>query len=250
MSGDRVLVVDDEPQIRRVLRRALVGHGYGVELAEGGEVALDQLATRGADVVVLDLVMPGIDGFEVLRQLRAWSRVPVIVLTARGDEADKVAALDLGADDYLTKPFGIEELLARLRAVRRRAGAQEEAQPLVRVGEVELDLARRRVTRGGEPVRLTPTEYALLAILVQHAGQVLTHGQLIEQVWGRHGPGDRPEVQQLQLLRVYVNRLRHRLEADPRTPRLILSEPGVGYRLNPDGCGPRPEASPRIPRAR
>ena len=233
MSGDRVLVVDDEPQIRRVLRRALVGHGYGVELAEGGEVALDLLATRGADVVVLDLVMPGIDGFEVLRQLRAWSRVPVIVLTARGDEADKVAALDLGADDYLTKPFGIEELLARLRALRRRAGAQEEAQPLVRVGEVELDLARRLVRRRGEVVRLTPTEYGLLAALAKQAGRLLTHRQLVEAVWGRYGATHAQQLRQQQQVRVYVAYLRRKLEADPARPRLILTEPGVGYRLAP-----------------
>ena len=233
MSEARVLVVDDEAPIRRALQRALTGHGYQLQLAADGATALDLLAVWPAELVVLDLMMPGVDGFEVLRQARTWSRVPIIVLTARGDEADKVAALDLGADDYLTKPFGIEELLARLRALRRRAGTQDEAEPLVRVGEIEIDFVRRLVRRRGEVVRLTPTEYALLAALVKHAGRVLTHRQLIEAVWGRYGLRYAQQLKQQQQLRVYVAYLRRKLEADPAQPRLILTEPGVGYRLSP-----------------
>jgi two-component system KDP operon response regulator KdpE len=233
MSEGRVLVVDDEPQIRRALRRVLAGHGYEVALAEGGEAALDVLATGGADAVVLDLMMPDMDGFEVLRRVRAWSAVPIVVLSARGEEDDKVAALDLGADDYLTKPFGIRELLARLRAVRRRP-APDDAEPLV-VGDVVIDLARRLVTRGGQRVNLTRTEYVLLTALANDAGRVLTHPRLVELVWGAYGPGSQQEAQQLQRLRVYINRLRHKLEADPRSPRMILSESGVGYRLWTEG---------------
>lgn len=223
MNGERVLVVDDELQIRRALRAALTGHGYEVELAEDGEAALTKIAAWAPDMVVLDLVMPGIDGFEVLRQTRAWSAVPIVVLSARGQEPDKVEALDLGADDYLTKPFGIAELLARLRAVGRRAG--RPPQPRVVAGEVTVDLANRVVTKATVEVHLTPTEYDLLRTLAADADRVLTHRQLLIRVWGEYA------TENSQQLRVYINYLRRKLEDDPARPRLIVTEPGVGYRL-------------------
>jgi two-component system KDP operon response regulator KdpE len=227
VSGERVLVVDDEPQIRRALRTALTGHGYEVEVAEDGETALTMLAARAPEAMVLDLVMPGVDGFEVLRQTRAWSNLPIVVLSARGQERDKVAALDLGADDYLTKPFGVEELLARVRAVLRRAGQPTE--PQLTVGDVTVDLARHVVTKRGAEVHLTPTEYDLLRVLALNAGKVLTHRQLLERVWGSYA------AENSQQLRVYVNYLRRKLEDDPARPQLLVTEPGVGYRLRPDG---------------
>ncbi|MGH2562282.1 MAG: response regulator [Thermomicrobiales bacterium] len=223
MSGQRVLIADDEPQIRRALRMALTGHGYEVEVAEDGESALTMLATWLPDVVVLDLVMPGIDGFEVVRQARTWSKAPIIVLSARGQERDKVQALDLGADDYLTKPFGIEELLARVRAVLRRAGEPDESR--LTVGDVTIDVARHVVTKAGVEVHLTPTEYDLLRVLAANAGKVLTHRQLLERVWGSYA------AENSQQLRVYVNYLRRKLEDDPARPRWLVTEPGVGYRL-------------------
>ncbi|HYO30069.1 MAG TPA: response regulator [Thermomicrobiales bacterium] len=223
MSGERVLVVDDEPQMRRALRTGLEGHGYTVDVDEDGQAALIAIAARVPDAVVLDLVMPVLDGFAVLRDVRAWSAVPIIVLSARGRESDKVEALDLGADDYLTKPFGIAELLARLRAVLRRSRSAD--QPVLAVGDVEIDLARRVVTKAGAEVHLTPTEYDLLRVLAADADKVLTHRRLLERVWGSHAADN------AQLLRVYVNYLRRKLEDDPTRPRLVLTEPGVGYRL-------------------
>jgi two-component system, OmpR family, KDP operon response regulator KdpE len=223
VSGERILVVDDEPQIRRALRTALTGHGYEVELAETGELALAAIAANPPDLVLLDLVMPGVDGLEVLRETRGWSRVPIVVLSARGQEQDKVQALDLGADDYLTKPFGMAELLARVRAQLRRLGAP--AEPIVTAGDVTIDLARRLVTRDGQEVRLTPTEYDLLRCLAVDAGKVLTHRQLLTRVWGEHVASNSPE------LRVYINYLRRKLEDDPARPQLIVTDPGVGYRL-------------------
>jgi two-component system KDP operon response regulator KdpE len=223
MAGERILVVDDEPQIRRALRTALAGHGYDVTLAEDGQDALVRIPTIRPQIVVLDLVMPGLDGFEVLRQTRSWSSVPVIVLSARGQERDKVAALDLGADDYLTKPFGIEELLARVRALLRRTGTS--APPVVSFGDVSIDLARHVVTRAGAEVHLTPTEFNLLAVLATNADKVLTHRQILERVWGGYA------TENAQQLRVYVNYLRRKLEADPANPHWIITEPGVGYRL-------------------
>jgi two-component system KDP operon response regulator KdpE len=226
MTGTRVLIVDDEAQIRRALRTGLSGHGYRVETAENGETALAAIAAHPHDVVVLDLVMPGIDGFEVLRQLRAWSRLPVIVLSAHGEERDKVQALDLGADDYLTKPFGMSELLARMRAVLRRVSAPQE--PVLHVGDVVIDVARHVVTRSGVEIHLTPTEYDLLRVLAKDADKVLTHRQLLERVWGSYA------AENAQQLRVYINYLRRKLEADPTRPQLIMTEPGVGYRLKSD----------------
>jgi two-component system KDP operon response regulator KdpE len=223
VSGERILVVDDEPQIRRALRTALSGHGYQVELAADGEEALAALAARLPDAVVLDLVMPNVDGFEVVRQTRTWASVPIVVLSARGQERDKVEALDLGADDYLTKPFGMPELLARLRAVLRRAGAPVE--PVLSFGDVTIDLARHVVTKSSGEVPLTPTEYDLLRVFALNAGKVLTHRYLLEQVWGAYAAANSRQ------LRVYLNYLRRKLETDPARPRLLVTEPGVGYRL-------------------
>lgn len=224
MSGHRVLVADDEPQIRRALSTALRAHGYEVETAEDGEDALARIAAWSPQVVVLDLVMPKRDGLDVLRELRTWSELPVIVLSARGQEADKVTALDLGADDYLTKPFGIDELLARLRAVLRRVGTSPGQGALI-FGEISFDAAAHVVTRSGETVHLTPTEFDLFAVLASHPGKVLTHRFLLERVWGGYA------AENAQQLRVYINYLRRKLEADPATPRLIVTEPGIGYRL-------------------
>jgi two-component system KDP operon response regulator KdpE len=223
VTGERVLVVDDEPQMRRALRTGLEGHGYAVDGAEDGREALVAIAARVPDVVVLDLVMPVLDGFAVLRDVRAWSAVPIVVLSARGRESDKLEALDLGADDYLTKPFGIAELLARLRAVLRRSRVVDR--PVLSVGDVEIDLARRVVTKAGSEVRLTPTEYDLLRVLAADADKVITHRRLLERVWGGHA------AENAQLLRVYVNYLRRKLEDDPTRSRLLVTEPGVGYRL-------------------
>lgn len=222
-AGGRILVVDDEPQIRRALRTMLGAHGFEVETAEDGDDALARIATWTPDAVVLDLVMPGKDGFEVVRDTRTWSQVPIIVLSARGQESDKVQALDMGADDYLTKPFGIQELLARLRAVMRRAGSPSET--VLTVGDVTIDIGKHEVTRDGEPVHLTPTEFDLLRVLATNAGRVLMHRQLLEQVWGGYAAENAPQ------LRVYINYLRRKLENDPAHPRLILTEPGIGYRL-------------------
>jgi two-component system KDP operon response regulator KdpE len=223
MSGERMLVVDDEPQIRRALRTALTGNGYEVTTADGGGAALETIAAWQPDIVVLDLVMPGFDGFAVLRDLRGWSDVPVIVLSARGQEGDKVAALDLGADDYLTKPFGIGELLARIRALARRA--HRNVDEVLVAGRVTIDLASHVVTRDGEEVHLTPTEFGLLRALAAEAGKVLTHRQLLERVWGGYA------AENTQQLRVYINYLRRKLEENPAEPALIQTEPGVGYRL-------------------
>lgn len=223
MAGERILVVDDEPQIRRALRTALTGHGYDVTVAENGEQALIQLASQAPEILVLDLVMPGLDGLEVLRQTRTWSAIPVIVLTARGQERDKVLALDGGADDYVTKPFGMEELLARVRALLRRGGAPQSS--TITVGDVTIDVGRHIVTRGDTEIHLTPTEYDLLRVLATNAGKVLTHRQLLERVWGGYA------AENSRQLRVYVNYLRRKLEHDPARPHLLLTEPGVGYRL-------------------
>lgn len=233
-SGERILVVDDEPQIRRALRTALDAHGYTVAVAEDGAEALETIATWAPDAIVLDLVMPGVDGFEVLRQTRTWSPVPIIVLSARGQELDKVAALDAGADDYLTKPFGMAELLARLRVVFRRARAGVPERLVA--GEVTIDVTRRLVFRGEREVHLTPTEFDLLRVLASEANKVITHRQLLERVWGSYA------AENSQQLRVYINYLRRKLEDDPSHPQLIVTDPGVGYRLKAD---PAPAASPR-----
>ena len=221
-----VFVVDDEPQIVRALRVGLQANGYAVRSAGNGETALEMLAGNPADVVLLDLGLPGIDGVEVVRRLRSWSQVPVIVLSVRDRQSDKVAALDAGADDYLTKPFGMDELLARIRVAMRRATSTDASpRAVVAAGDVEVDLSRKLVKRAGQPVHLTPTEYALLEAMVSNPGKLLTHRWLMERAAGGSTGGAS------QYVRVYVAQLRRKLEDDPAKPRWILTEPGLGYRF-------------------
>ncbi|MBL8705688.1 MAG: response regulator [Rhodospirillales bacterium] len=221
----RLLVVDDEPQIRRFLRTSLAAHGYDVIEADSAAAALRVATTARPDVLILDLGLPDQDGAEVIRRIREWSAMPIVVLSARGSEEAKVAALDLGADDYVTKPFGMNELLARLRAALRHRLQEQGAEPVFTAGGLSVDLARRVVTRDGAPVNLSPREYDLLRQLVIHAGKVLTHQHLLREVWGAAHLHDTP------YLRVYVGQLRQKLEADSTNPQYILTEPGVGYRL-------------------
>jgi two-component system, OmpR family, KDP operon response regulator KdpE len=220
----RILVVDDEAAIRRFLRTALDTGEFSLHQAENGHAALAAAATIRPDVVLLDLGLPDLDGVEVIRRIREWSQVPIIVLSVRDREDEKVRALDAGADDYLTKPFGIAELLARIRVALRRS-VQQVPEPVFSSGDLVVDLTRRRVTVRGAEVQLTPTEYDLLRLLVTHAGKVLTHGQILRQIWGM------AYVEQPHVLRVNVSNLRHKIEADPSRPRHIVTEPGVGYRL-------------------
>jgi two-component system, OmpR family, KDP operon response regulator KdpE len=221
-----VLVIEDEPPIRRFLRPTLASQGYRLVESETGEDGLLQAATRQPDLVILDLGLPDMDGLQVIRRLREWTAVPIIVLSARGAESDKVAALDAGADDYVAKPFAVGELLARARvALRHAALARQPAESTFEVQNLRVDLARRRVWLGEVEVRLTPIEYRLLTVLVRHAGKVLTHRQLLQEVWG---PG---QVEQTHYLRVHMANLRRKLEADPARPRFLRTEPGVGYRL-------------------
>jgi two-component system KDP operon response regulator KdpE len=223
-EGPPVLVVDDELPIRRFLRISLETNNYRVYEAENGTEALAKAAHVRPEVVILDMNLPDMEGVEVLRRLREWTTTPVIILSVRDADRDKVAALDAGADDYLTKPFSTDELLARVRVARRHA-QPAAAEPVHTFGDVRIDLARRIVTRGGEPVKLTPTEYALLRLLAQHAGRVLTHRQILKEVWG-------PQyADETHYLRVYFAQLRQKLEDNPALPRLIVTEPGVGYRL-------------------
>jgi two-component system KDP operon response regulator KdpE len=220
----KVLVVDDEPQIRRALRTSLEAHGHEVTAVATGEEGVVGAADERPDLVLLDLGLPDLDGTEVIRRIRGFSDVPVIVLSVRESQSDKVAALDAGADDYVTKPFGMEELLARTRAALRRAGPEEPAAPSLRYGRLEVDLARRLVTLAGEPLHLTPTEYSLLEALVTNPGKLLTHQWLLRRVWGQ-GYGT-----ETTYLRTYVRALRKKLDDDASSPALIVTEPGVGYR--------------------
>lgn len=220
----RVLVVDDEQQIRRLLTVSLASHGYAVESVARGEDALAALAAEPFDVVLLDLGLPDIDGVEVCRQVREWSHIPIIVISVREDERDKVAALDSGADDYVTKPFGIDELLARIRANMRRTSSIPE-DPVITLGPLTVDLARRVVTTDGNSVRLTPTEYDLLRVLALHAGRVMTHRQLLREARGPAYESETP------LLRVHMVALRQKLGVPAHSPGYIATEPGVGYRL-------------------
>ncbi len=223
----KVLVVDDETQIRRFLRPALEHSGFMVIEAEDGESALREASTRGPELVLLDLGLPDLDGLEVLKTLRDWSSAPVIVLSARGEESIKVKALDLGADDYLTKPFGVEELLARVRVALRHSQRRQdepEAQEL-RAGDLRADLVRRQVWRGESEVHLTPLEYKLFVTLLKHSGRVLTHQFLLREVWGA------AYVRETHYLRIFMRQLRHKLEADPARPRHLTTEAGIGYRL-------------------
>jgi two-component system KDP operon response regulator KdpE len=227
MSGPNVLVVDDEPQILSALRATLRAAGYAVETAATAEEALSRAAAHPPDAVILDLVLPDRGGAEVCRELRSWSNVPVLVLSAVGEEGQKVAALDAGADDYVTKPFGIEELLARLRALLRRAGPS--GSPVIEVGDLRVDLEKHAAFRGGERLQLTPHEFALLRLFVENEGKLLTHRMILREVWG-------PSYQtESNYLHVYVSHLRRKIERDPTRPRYILTEPSAGYRfVHPD----------------
>lgn len=218
------LVIDDEPQIRRLLRVTLEANGYRVLDAATGEAGLADVAQRKPDVVLLDLGLPDLDGLTVLKRIREWSQVPILILSVRDQEEDKIAALDSGADDYVTKPFNSGELLARVRAALRHAQPQG-ADAIFRAGRIEVDLAQRVVLKDGQEVRLTPIEYALLRLLVLHAGKVLTHRHLLTEVWGEKAVG------QSHYLRVHIAHLREKLETDSAAPELILTEPAVGYRL-------------------
>jgi two-component system KDP operon response regulator KdpE len=221
----RILVVDDEPQIRRALRAGLRANGYDVELAEDGEGALTSAASNPPAVVILDLEMPVVDGFEVIENLRSWSDVPIIVLSAHAAERDKVRALDAGADDYLTKPFGMDELLARLRAALRRSAANDAREPVLDFGRLKIDLVRRLVTLDGQEAHLTPTEYELLRELATNADRVMTHHMLLSRVWG---PASESST---NYLRVYINQLRRKIEPDPTRPMYVTTDPGIGYRF-------------------
>ncbi len=225
----KLLVVEDDSQLRKLLRVSLPPEGYALIEAENGAEGVRLAASHNPELVILDLGLPDGDGVDVLRRIREWSQVPVIVLTARGRDEDKVTTLDAGADDYLTKPFSVPELLARIRVALRHAARREgTGEPSVSFGEVTVDFARRIVTRAGAEVHLTPMEYSLLATLARHAGRVLTHRQLLKEVWGPN------HVDQTQYLRVFMGSLRQKLEAEPARPKHLLTETGVGYRLVTD----------------
>ncbi len=223
-EGARILVIDDEKQILRMLKVALEGNGYRVAEAASGHDGLNQAAVFHPDMIVLDLGLPDMDGIEVIKRLREWTQTPVVVLSVREHEDDKIDALDAGADDYVTKPFSMGELLARLRVAMRHAAKTDE-EPVLTLGELTVDLPRRNVTLRGEEIKLTPTEYEILKYLALQAGRVVTHKQLLRAIWG-------PNYQeQTHYLRIYVGQLRHKIEADPSQPAYIITEPGVGYRL-------------------
>lgn len=223
MSGARVLVVDDEPQILRALETTLHGAGYEVDTAATGEAALTQAAVRPPDAVILDLILPGKSGIDVSRELREWTQIPILILSAVGEEQEKVAALDAGADDYVTKPFGVDELLARLRASLRRTERQQE--PVIEIGDLRIELENRAVFRNGELVSLTPHEFKLLRLFALNIGRLLTHQMILREVWG-------PAYQrESHYLHVYVSQLRRKIESDPARPRYLLTEPGAGYRF-------------------
>ena len=225
-TGPIVLVVEDEPQMRRFLRASLASQSFDVVEATSAKEGLALATSHNPEIILLDLGLPDEDGVALTRRLREWSRVPIIIISARGREADKVEALDAGADDYLTKPFGVNELLARIRVSLRHAQQTGGTPaPVVEIGPLRIDFARREVTLGGREVRLTPIEYRLLTLLAQNVGKVLTHRQMLKEVWG---PG---HVEQTHYLRVYMAQLRRKIEADPARPQLLTTEPGVGYRL-------------------
>ena len=225
-----VILIEDEPEIRRFLRASLTGHGYRLFEATTGAEGLREAESRQPDIVVLDLGLPDIDGLEVIRRLREWTGVPIIVLSARGQEQDKIIALDAGADDYVGKPFGVGELLARLRVSLRHAErtVREAGEPTFSAGDLEVNPTERRVLVGGNEIHLTPIEYRLLATMVKYAGKVLTHRQLLREVWGP------PYADQAHYLHVYMAQLRRKIETDPARPRHLLTEPGIGYRLAAD----------------
>ncbi|HHY99176.1 MAG TPA: response regulator [Firmicutes bacterium] len=224
-KGAKILVVDDEAQIRRLLNVALTAHGYQVEEANCGQDAIARAATAHPDLVVLDLGLPDMEGLEVIKRVREWSQIPILILSVRGREEDKINALDAGADDYITKPFGMGELLARIRVAMRHV-AKPEDEPIISVGDLTIDLSKRLVTMKGQEVKLTPIEYDILKTLASYAGRVITHRQLLRLVWG-------PEYEmETHYLRVYIGQLRRKIEPDPARPKYIVTEPGVGYRLN------------------
>ena len=229
-SKGLILLIEDEPQMLRLLRIILQSQGYGLVESPTGQEGLMQAATRAPDMVLLDLGLPDIDGLEVTRRLREWSDVPIIVISAREQEQDKIKALDAGADDYLTKPFGAGELLARIRVAMRHKALREAGQheSVFTLGNLRVDLARRQVFLNEKEVHLTPIEYKLLTVLIKNAGKVLTHRQLLKEVWGP------PYLTETQYLRVYMAQLRHKLEADPARPSFLINELGVGYRLKLD----------------
>ena len=223
-EGARILVIDDEKQIQRMLKTALTSYGYDIAEAPSGQEGLNQTAIFHPDLIILDLGLPDLDGIEVIKRLREWTQTPIIILSVREDEEDKIQALDAGADDYLTKPFSMGELLARLRVALRHM-AKSEDEPVLVFGKLTMDLPRRLVLLDGEEVKLTPTEYEILKYLAIQAGRVVTHGQLLRAIWG-------PNYQeQTHYLRVYVGQLRRKIEADPSQPAIIVTESGVGYRL-------------------
>ena len=225
-QGARILAVDDEPSIRRSLQVHLEGKGYGVLMAPNGEEAMKVFSQHAPDVVIADLILPGMDGIELTRQIRQASTVPIIVLSAIGEERKKIEALERGADDYVTKPFNMDELVARVRALLRRAANSQETEPILRSGDLSVNFERRQVMVNGETVRLTPKEYDLLKYLIQHAGKVMTHRMLLSAVWG---PAHEDEA---QYLRVFVSQLRKKLREDPARPQYIQTDPGVGYRFS------------------
>lgn len=226
----RILVVEDEPQMQKLLRMALASEGYRVVEATKGREAIDLARTHNPDLVLLDLGLPDMDGTDVTKALREWSARPIIVISARGQEEDKIRALDVGADDYLTKPFATGELMARIRVALRRTShaGQERPEPMLTAGDLRMDIDKRQVFVGDREVHLTPNEYKLLTVLMKNAGRVLTHRQLLKEVWGP------AYATQTQYLRVYMVQLRHKLEADSARPRYLVTEPGVGYRLKVD----------------
>lgn len=226
----RILVVDDEPQIRRAIRAGLGAHGFEVEQADSGEAALDAVSLNPPDVVILDLGLPDTPGIDVVREIRGWSSVPIIILSVHDTERDKVRALDSGADDYLTKPFGMGELLARIRVALRHSARHERQDPVLRFGDLRIDLPKRLVTLSGKEVHLTPTEFELLRELAMNAGKVLTHQMLLSRVWGP------ASSESTHYLRVYVNQLRQKIEPDAGHPRYIATEPGVGYRFRDEAA--------------
>ena len=223
-KGMRILVIDDELQIRKLLRVSLSAHGYQIEEAATAGDGITMTTMTKPDMIILDLGLPDMDGKEVIKKIREWSQVPIIILTARDQEQEKIEALDAGADDYVTKPFGVGELMARMRVSLRRA-AQSEDEPVITCGDLSIDLALRRVSVEGREVKLTPTEYDIIKVLAQHAGKVLTHKQLLKAVWGTAFNED------THYIRVYIGQLRRKIEANPTQPRYIITESGVGYRL-------------------
>jgi two-component system, OmpR family, KDP operon response regulator KdpE len=229
MADDKelILLIEDEPQMRRFLRITLQTHGYRLVEAATAQDGLMQATTRNPDVVLLDLGLPDLDGLEVTRQLREWTQIPIIVISAREQELDKVKALDAGADDYLTKPFNAGELMARIRVALRHAAlsSADQQEPVFVLENLRVDLTKRQVFVNTEEVHLTPIEYKLLVTLIRHAGKVITHTQLLKEVWGP------AHVNEVQYLRVYMTQLRHKLESDPARPRFLMNEPGIGYRL-------------------